>query len=671
MLLESVTLKDFAVYRGVHTLDLSVDPQKPKKNIILIGGQNGSGKTSLLEAIRLCLYGPQVLDGLSARKTYQDYVLARANRDAIDDKNPNTSIKVDFSYSLRGRDTQFSVERSWALAEGKVRENLEVIRDGVRLRDIEMDHWQHFLNELIPPGVTQFFFFDAEQIQNLAQDGDSGAYLVDAINALLDIDILDRVNGDLHVLTRKLRKESEEQASQTLREATQAVELQKAELQILKDQLESLLTKERELLTERDEVEKSLHKEGVILGLDRKQLQEEIGTLQETVRRATADLQQLYSTALPLGITPDLAAATKHQVEGERRRKAWESARSFAETCAKGILGEIEKRSDWQSVPDEARQSIAAFYLQRWHEALEAPPADAAKTPYLRLSDFEEEHVLQQFSSLPKLVADFRSLVEAKVRAEARLAQVKSQLAKAPQGSPLENLLRKLSEHDRALGGAQADQARIRESIKDAEAKLRLLERARVEALAREDARTLTMRKQQLVDRVSSVIDSFRASVLTRKAKELEEHISQMIRKLARKQDLVHGIKLDPKTYEVTLLGRRGKSIPKEQLSAGEKQIYAISMLWGLAQTSGRRLPIIIDTPLGRLDTIHRSAIIEHYFPAASHQVIVLSTDTEVDQRYYSSLEKHIAHAYHLKYRSQESGTRVDDGYFWRTKEAV
>ena len=106
---------------------------------------------------------------------------------------------------------------------------------------------------------------------------------------------------------------------------------------------------------------------------------------------------------------------------------------------------------------------------------------------------------------------------------------------------------------------------------------------------------------------------------------------------------------------------------PKHRLSAGEKQLLAISFLWGLARVSGRNLPIAIDTPLGRLDSSHRSNLVERYFPTASHQVILLSTDTEITEEHVKKLRTQdvIAREYLLRYSSTDKGTTIENGYFW------
>src|SRR5690606_33202414 len=100
-----------------------------------------------------------------------------------------------------------------------------------------------------------------------------------------------------------------------------------------------------------------------------------------------------------------------------------------------------------------------------------------------------------------------------------------------------------------------------------------------------------------------------------------------------------------PDAYSVTLFDQTGMLVDKKALSAGEKQIYAIAMLEALGRTSGRSLPLIIDTPLGRLDSKHRDKLVNNYFPTASHQVVILSTDTEIDESFYSALSPEISHA--------------------------
>jgi len=134
---------------------------------------------------------------------------------------------------------------------------------------------------------------------------------------------------------------------------------------------------------------------------------------------------------------------------------------------------------------------------------------------------------------------------------------------------------------------------------------------------------------------------------------------------------VVRGVRIDDTTFVATLIDASGNHIPKRHLSAGEKQIYAIAMLWALAKTSGRHLPVVIDTPLARLDSEHRAHLIGRYFPEVSHQVVVLSTDTEIDHEVVEQLEKHVSHSYLLDFVKREGRTAVLNSYFVDRKSRV
>ena len=154
------------------------------------------------------------------------------------------------------------------------------------------------------------------------------------------------------------------------------------------------------------------------------------------------------------------------------------------------------------------------------------------------------------------------------------------------------------------------------------------------------------------------------------KIKRIESEFIQSFRNLARKDDININAKIEPNSFSVKLLNNFGQEIPKESLSAGERQIYAIAMLDALAKTSGRKLPIIIDTPLGRLDSKHPKKLVENYFPNASHQVIILSTDTEIGETYLATLQEHISHSIMLDYNGKDGSSSIGKGYFWNSKEA-
>ena len=167
--------------------------------------------------------------------------------------------------------------------------------------------------------------------------------------------------------------------------------------------------------------------------------------------------------------------------------------------------------------------------------------------------------------------------------------------------------------------------------------------------------------------RVHTTLAAFRTRLTEKKLGELEQSITQYFLLLLHKSSLVHRIMVDAASFRLELYDTEGEPLPIQQLSAGEKQLLAISFLWGLASVSGRQLPVAIDTPLGRLDSKHRRHFVDRYFPQASHQVILLSTDTEIQAEEVSRLREQgaISHEYLLEYDPNQRQTTITIGYFW------
>ena len=158
MIFTSLTLENFGTFRRRQTLPLA---PRPSRSIILFGGKNGAGKSTLFEAIRLCLYGPLALEGRVSKETYLNYLDSRIHTSSHLLIQPTyASVTLEFQYADVEALHQYTVTRSWERRSShKIFERLEVLRDGVPLDDLAEEHWQDFVRDLIPPGVSQLFFF--------------------------------------------------------------------------------------------------------------------------------------------------------------------------------------------------------------------------------------------------------------------------------------------------------------------------------------------------------------------------------------------------------------------------------------------------------------------------------------------------------------------------------
>ncbi len=164
--------------------------------------------------------------------------------------------------------------------------------------------------------------------------------------------------------------------------------------------------------------------------------------------------------------------------------------------------------------------------------------------------------------------------------------------------------------------------------------------------------------------RVKLTLEEFKHRILLKHVERIETLVLESLRLLFQKQTLISGVKINPGTLELSLLSETGEQIPVERLSAGERQLLAVSLLWGLGKASGRTLPTIIDTPLGRLDSQHRIRLVEQYFPQASHQVILLSTDEEINGSYLQTLLPKISKTYLIDYSEVSRSSSISTKYF-------
>jgi DNA sulfur modification protein DndD len=151
---------------------------------------------------------------------------------------------------------------------------------------------------------------------------------------------------------------------------------------------------------------------------------------------------------------------------------------------------------------------------------------------------------------------------------------------------------------------------------------------------------------------------------VTRNLAQIEEAILDRFRSLIGKQDLITGVRIHRDTLELTVETSDGVDLSVDRMSAGERQLLATATLWALSTVAGRSIPLVIDTPLGRLDAVHRQQLASNYFPTAAHQVIILSTDSEFDEALRNRIEPSISREYLIQFRESEESSEIIPGYF-------
>jgi len=668
MLLERLTLWDVGVFRERHEFDFV--PRKKygqTRPIILLGGLNGAGKTTILSAIRLVLYGRQALGFAVSQKGYEEYLRELLHRDM------NARIPIDraeiglvFSYVHDGQTVQYRVVRFWEDKKKVVEEHLRIYRDEKEVSGLTHEQAQAFLSHLVPQGVSQFFFFDGEKIANLARDQDEHQ-LAESVRKLLGLDLIAKLKSDLVVLLRhKRRQDAGSEKGEHEKLANNLAQLE-GEIAIgykhICDELDERISEARERA---ETIRNELSEKGGAWSVDHVELSRSADALIARRVDIEDELRAQLGGLLPLALAPKL----KYVLLSQLGKEAMGIRSTVVREVLQDRVSELQVRLARQ-IP-EMYQAVVKGVIEEVFREIKMEASSRAALVHSELSDSDRGRIEGRLAQeLPAAAAAFQRTAAELYEVDVRLGQLSERKENAASEERLQATFKELELASKEQGQLTQSRRALLEELRrktwlsiDLVRKLRKLENRITGA---ETSGRVYSRAESLL----SVLDDVAKRVVDAKVQVLRGHFVEAFQRLARKGDMIADVKIDQETFAVALIDKVGRVIPKKQLAAGEKQIYAIAMLEALGKTSGRSLPVIIDTPLGRLDSKHRTKLVEQYFPYASHQVIVLSTDTEVDEPFYQGLAKHVSHAYHLEYRPDLGMTQKSEGYFWKAREEV
>lgn len=656
MILDTIILENFGAYGGRQEAHLTPEEGKP---IILFGGMNGGGKTTLLDAVQLAFYGSKARISNRGKLGYKEYLRESIHRCC--DPSEGACITVRFRRVINGETGDFELQRYWREGMKGIEETVRVLRDGLP-DDIATEHWDDDIEAYLPSSISHLFFFDGEQIKELAEGGHAAEILGTAIHSLLGLDLVDRLENDLKVFERRKKAEGlDPEAARKLASArSEFVELFREEEKAAS--LSGVLTNEANQLAKEFQTKEELfRKEGGDLFLRRNELENELVALKTQKTATEVQFRELVAGPLPLLLVENLLAEVELVVRHETEIKHARVLQEVLETRDAEVLDSLRAEKigtqplcSMVKILEEDRKNRAGLAKEKL--ILDADDTLAPQIAHLRgtvlpTAEQQARDLTSQIATLDEKIARLEGELERVPTAE-RIAEAQQRVEAARKTHQT-----KLAELEVVKVRRQALQ---RQRLM-AEARLNKMGESDIDSQFSEDGR-LRMLKHSL--RVRETLGRFRTKIVKQHTENMEALMLESFRKLLRKKELVSGLRINPETFEATLTAKDGKVLPFDRLSAGEKQLLATSLLWGLARASGRPVPTIIDTPLGRLDSSHRNHLIERYFPNASHQVLLLSTDEEIVGSYYKELEPFITRTYLLEHNEEMGQTNIKQGYF-------
>lgn len=643
MMIDRLSLYNFGVYAGENIFTFSHE-----RPVSLIGGMNGRGKTTFLEAVLLALYGPaSPAFRESGASSYSAYLHALVHRGA-----PDARAWVELQFTEGGSQT-YLIRREWTTRSRKGEECIDVQRDGEH-DDFLTNNWAMFIENLLPCALSSFYFFDGEKIAELAV-ANTDKLLKESIRSMLGISVLTVLRHDLQRSIRQREKQHHgDEGSAELHELEAQRDALNGELQAAQGELGSLQAKYQQLNSAIESLQTEYETRGGLVAQQKQTYLQRRAELSAALEQSEANLLELSSGVLPLALVRELLVDIKLQAEDEHgngvMRQSLSGMNALLEEYAHNAVGDASSGRrflDFVQARIEAEQ-VEEVYALSEHAlfqlgALTETELDAAQRA-VRQEIAHKGELRRQLDEVDSCLN--LDINEKELQALAERIHAKSEELQELQVSV------KVQEQ-------QAGKLKNRLMLLNAEYS-RKLERW-LGMLDRSDDNERYLRYAHLAQKI---LDQYEVALQAGKSAQLARTITDCYRQLANKKNLIKRIDMDPRTLEIQYLNAQGEEVPKESLSAGEKQLMVIAILWALAICSDKKLPVIIDTPLARLDSVHREALLRTYFPKAGRQTIILSTDVEIDRATYELIRDSVGDEYTLVYDEQTRSTSVRKGYF-------
>ena len=699
MRIKRLTLNNIGSFAGEYSFQFQTD--NPQKQIVLIGGRNGAGKTTLFESIRLCLYGYKLYGYRQNSQTYTNKIKRLIN-DKVKSASPATAgitmqILIEDGYA----NSVFEISREWILNGNTLKESLCVYKDGDLLTTEQMQDFDNYLMQIIPPALFNFHFFDGEKVSNFVFNRANGQAFRKAFLQICGLDTFDLIEEQLQYNTRTKKGDSqnliqEEYATARMKlaeakeshiAALQKIQETQAEIDALQDQITIL--------------DADMKKYGGVEDDDWKLYEKEIQEEESKREELRHILKAAANDVIPFIILKDQLQALKHQltVEGKLKRN-----RLFKDKFSDPHLKE-KLQQELKVGIDSPQIELSDEFMLALYKTLREDISEH-EVEFLQISENDSMELLAKIHHYQNY--DIQSLIDAEKSLEESLARTKELRAQMDSKEVVDSnhYLAKKNELLLHLDTARQHFFAEKDALSQAEIVLQTAEKAYQKAYEKYRAMLKEKSVSDMAARALLAFSELKQNLYAKYISQVEEAFSRNFHNLISKTDLIDGIYIDSafevvaykmqevdiahvfkevqeygEEYVFTNIGERAYKIIKDSsssdgkitapikveqhFSAGEQQIFVMSLYQSLAEIRTSELPFVIDTPLARIDSEHRRNILDHFFSRLPGQVIILSTDEEINNEGMAVLSSKISDVYLIEH--QEDGTTsVSKGAYFK-----
>lgn len=658
------------------------------KNIVLIGGMNGFGKTTILEALYLCLYGKDAIIHLARAglktdevKGYPTFLERSFNGEARREGRDTMVVKIIIHKTKTkaveiSRKWYFRSNGNWAGDEEALFK--EILRGvpGIPYIDGKNNFFlsNHLDDFFIPAHVAPFFFFDGEEVKKLSDVGRI-EQVKQGLEGLLGVVLLRTLSERLKTFENKKRGEVKNVDEGKLNNLHISLQENESKLNLLKKQLSDLEEKEQRLKGKLKSLIERITSAGGGGGdvATVKDLVEEREQFHNKLRDCQKKIEELLTGKLPFQLaSKDILEQFRTQIKSEICYYNWESEKKALEPRKMEFENAFFSENMTAFVPELVEDQIKVIKERldvAWGSLFYPPPDDCAQEIVFDfLHEPLREKILDFLDSAQVSRKEIHCLLNEQNELTAHIEELRRKISKLD-GIDRDGTLKLLSDE---LNEIQLELDELAEKKLDLDRKMNALEsqirsqRAEYEREKKKFDESSPARS--IIDkseRVRIVIDRVIPQLFPLKVKQLGRAITTVYKSLAHKNQVSKIVINDDGSTQV--LGNSGREIDFDR-SAGENQIFATALIAGLAKVSAAKAPMVVDTPLGRLDSLHRKNILKFWTLEQKRQVILLSQDEEIDHELLKEISDNVSKTYLLEHLDVGDGigrsTAKENKYF-------
>lgn len=714
MIINRLIIKNFRSYEDINTFDFKIDNDK---NIILIGGENGAGKSTLFQAIKLCLYGPLAYNYQSQNSLYISKIKSNINSNAYKKENIEAFITLEIELEENTEKSFYTITRKWNVDKNKLFETFTVVKNGKSLNESEIDYFTNYLMTLIPPEIFNFIFFDGENISEFFLGKNYNHHIRQAFLTLSNLNNFEILKKHLLLNTKDLF-DSKDQANLIFHEynaVSKLVEDLENNLSDLNNSLTEILREIEELENKKAELERQFRSSGGILLDEKQNLILEINSLENKREELNQKIKDFCNDILPFLIVKDKLSILKEQIMLEDDYNAYiKTKEKLQPQLIKNIL---------QSLPINI-DNIAEISISFANNLIENMYSNTFSNfvPLHNLSFDDKNSVLQTINEILNFKEeDVLKIYDEINQINNRINEIR-QILNNQDDNFINTFIKNITKMNDDIAKKLIEKNNLENQINDIELQLsnQLIKKEKLynqylDLLKNNNIKDISVKLLDMLDQLTE-------SILKDKIKELQKNFIYIITNIFRKKgfiedveilddfsinlytkqlfnlfeikNLINNIGFDELTkkygrkfildlfnyYSVDNFNELSNKIEKieqnqfiilrtkidiNNLSSGEKQIYLLSLYWALIKTAGLNVPFIIDTPYARIDEIHRDNITTFYFPNISKQVIILSTNKEIDKDSYVKIKPFTSKQYLLIYNTKDKRTTINENKYF------